>query len=262
VLFAVLSLLLVAALAGSVTYAWFTFNTSTNVTPLRGGISGGDGDLTIANDPAGPFDVSCELLPAALAEALEPVSTADLNSFYTAAMQDTQGITRLYRAVEEPDDCMIRGTLYLRSAQAGCSVYFWGPDLDFGSDIQALAALRLGLRFTTAAGVTTHIFRLDDVADTSEAAARRTAAEGNSVVASVDGSGAATLTQDRSESLRAYYAGGNEETTLPGETALCVLAADEIGRVDYWLYLEGCDDNCYNPVQSRDVALQLAFAGA
>ncbi len=260
-LFAVLSMLLVVALLGSVTYAWFTFNTSTNVLPMRGGVSGGDGDLTISTSPDGPFDVTCDLLPAALAEALDPVSTADLNSFYTSAMQDTQGITQLYKTEDDPDARMIRGTIYLRSSQSACSVYLWGPGLDFGSDVQALAALRLGLRFTTAAGVTTHIFRLDDVADTSAAAARRTVALPGAVVSSVDAAGRAQLVGDVSEPLHAYYAKGTEEETLPGENALGVLGTDEVGRVDYWLYLEGCDDNCFNPVQSRDVALQLAFAG-
>ena len=39
------------------------------------------------------------------------------------------------------------------------------------------------------------------------------------------------------------------------------LKAEEVATVEYWLYLEGCDPNCYNPVQSKDIALQLGFAG-
>ena len=46
-----------------------------------------------------------------------------------------------------------------------------------------------------------------------------------------------------------------------GEQALCTLAFKEIAKVEYWLYLEGCDENCVNEVQNRDVMLQLAFAG-
>ena len=39
------------------------------------------------------------------------------------------------------------------------------------------------------------------------------------------------------------------------------LNADEVAAVEYWLYLEGCDDHCSNPVQSRDVTLVLGFEG-
>ena len=49
---------------------------------------------------------------------------------------------------------------------------------------------------------------------------------------------------------------------MPGTQRLCALAADEVGTVEYWLWLEGCDENCINVVQSRDVALQFGFAGA
>lgn len=39
------------------------------------------------------------------------------------------------------------------------------------------------------------------------------------------------------------------------------LNADEVASVEYWLYLEGCDEQCSNPVQNRDSEIQLAFAG-
>ena len=45
---------------------------------------------------------------------------------------------------------------------------------------------------------------------------------------------------------------------------LCIRSkdVDEIVKVDYWFYLEGCDDDCSDPVQSRDViTLSLGFAG-
>ena len=31
--------------------------------------------------------------------------------------------------------------------------------------------------------------------------------------------------------------------------------------VEYWLYLEGCDEQCFNPVQNKDAGLMLAFVG-
>ena len=34
-----------------------------------------------------------------------------------------------------------------------------------------------------------------------------------------------------------------------------------MASVEYWLYLEGCDEQCYDPVQNKDSQIQLAFAG-
>ena len=53
-----------------------------------------------------------------------------------------------------------------------------------------------------------------------------------------------------------------EESVVAGSSPLCYLRTNEIAAVDYWLYLEGCDEHCFNVVQNADVALQLAFAGA
>jgi hypothetical protein len=34
-----------------------------------------------------------------------------------------------------------------------------------------------------------------------------------------------------------------------------------VASVEYWLYLEGCDEQCFNPVQNKDAGLMLAFVG-
>ena len=34
-----------------------------------------------------------------------------------------------------------------------------------------------------------------------------------------------------------------------------------MATVEYWLYLEGCDEQCVNAVQSRASEIQLGFAG-
>ena len=42
---------------------------------------------------------------------------------------------------------------------------------------------------------------------------------------------------------------------------MILLNKDEVATVEYWLYLEGCDDECYNVVQNRTSEIALAFAG-
>ena len=46
-----------------------------------------------------------------------------------------------------------------------------------------------------------------------------------------------------------------------GASVLVSLETDEVASVEYWLYLEGCDEQCFNPVQNKDAGLMLAFVG-
>ena len=55
--------------------------------------------------------------------------------------------------------------------------------------------------------------------------------------------------------------GGENSRPYAGNRKLCTINAGEIVTVEYWLYLEGCDDNCSNEVQNRAAALALSFAG-
>ena len=260
--FTVLWIIILLLAVTTATYAWFTFTPYTKVTPMAGSVSKGDGNLLIANAYNGPYDVTCALTPESTAEVLWPVSTADLENFYVAAAQNDAGISyRFAGANDRVNTMVVYGRVYLQSAEAGHDVYFDPDVLGFGNDNQALAAMRLGLRITSANGVATHIFALDDMGSTGGAEARRTVAESNTVVGSVGSGGQATLVRDPAESLSSYFARGNDTSIVPGQARLTALRADEIATVEYWLYLEGCDENCINTVQSRDVALQLAFAG-
>lgn len=71
--------LLVAIIAlSAVTYAWFTFDPYTNVTPMEGKISGGSANLLISNNPTSGFGKSCKLSPEHMASELYPISTENL----------------------------------------------------------------------------------------------------------------------------------------------------------------------------------------
>ena len=45
-------------------------------------------------------------------------------------------------------------------------------------------------------------------------------------------------------------AGTNENEYNAGSQSLLTLEKDEVASVEYWLYLEGCDEQCYDPVQN------------
>lgn len=130
--------LLVAVIAlGAVTYAWFTFDPYTNVTPMEGKISGGEANLLISDKPTTGFAKSCVLVPEHMAGALSPISTENLTDFFVSTYQE-EGISKRFSQVSKapgwkPEKYLIHGTVYLKSAGGGqmcistSRLWMWAP---------------------------------------------------------------------------------------------------------------------------------------
>lgn len=262
---AVVWLVVLAAVLVTATYAWFSFSPYTNVTPMSSTVSNGDTNLLIANREDGNFDRKCTLIPDGTSDVLRPLSTADLNSFYVSKAQNRSGISTLFsEASDRVDSSAMHGKVYLKCENVACDVYLRQSGLSLGGDAQTLAALRLGLRISTAGGDHTYILNLDALGDTASAVAMRTVPNAETVVSAVDAGGNASFTQDPSVSISRFLAreqGADDRIPEAGETALCTLQVGEVAPVEYWLYLEGCDDNCIGEVQKKEIGLQLSFAG-
>lgn len=250
-------LVAIIAISGG-TYAWFTFYATTNVTPIRGTIGGGK-SLLIANNPAGPFDVSCELILSDNVSLLEPVSTSDMSVFYAAAAQSEDGITDLFYAVENPYNRIMHGFVYIRSEDEDCDVYFSREGFEVGGTPAVWASGRLGMRITTSNGTITRVFALDELGDTSGVASLHTI-NGDGVISGVD-NGYAVLSADPSEAITPYFAGGDRDDPTAGQSRLFYIGAGETVTVEYFVWLEGCDDNCLEGVKAGDMSLELSFAG-
>lgn len=262
---AILWILLLLVVATGTTFAWFSLSgTSTNVTPMAGTVSNGGASLLISANASGPFDKTCELVLNGNPETLKPLSTADLTNFYQSTAQTKDGISILYgNADAQVDQDAMHGTVYLQSQNAPCNVYFNREELNLGSDVQALAAMRLGMKITSHTGTSTRIFKLDDLGNTGNAESIQTIPRSQAVVSSISGSGQADYVDDPAVNLSDYMAqsGTTENTYTAGAQMLVQLNTDEVATVEYWLYLEGCDEQCSNPVQNRDSEIRLAFAG-
>ena len=260
--FAWLGLLLI--LVGGATYAWFTFNPYTNVEPMSSTVSDGDIALLISSEADGSFETKC-VLPNSVSGNLQPISTADLRNFFTNVKQNRQGITVSYQnAANRVETDTIHGKLYLRSLKDDCEVFFYRNGMYFGDDPQVLAALRLGLLIKVGGNERYYIFDLDDMLNTQSAQKLQTTEQERVVVSSVSDQGKPNYQTDPARDLRAYFAVPSEDSKgLPkaGAQALCTIQAGEIATVEYWLYLEGCDENCTNEVQDCEASLQLSFAG-
>ena len=231
-------LLLLVVFTGS-TYAWFTLSglSSTNVTPMAGTIGTGDTVLLISNSSNGPFDKSCELVLDGNPTSLKPISTANLQNFYKGTTQTKEGITVLYASADsEVNQYAIHGTVYLQCQNAACDVYFEPQNL---------------------------IFKRDALGSTGSAQSRTTISRSSAVVSSATSAGEPTYVDDPSLNISDYMAqaGTNENEYNAGSQSLLTLEKDEVASVEYWLYLEGCDEQCYDPVQNKSSEIQLAFAG-
>ena len=261
---AIAGILLLLLAATGTTYAWFTLTgqASTNVTPTGGTISKGDTVLLISSSADGPFEKTCDLVLDGSPETLKPLSTADLEHFYRATAQNQDGISVLYVSADSRVDTdALHGTVYLKCENAPCRVYFNQSELKLGSDAQALAAMRLGMKITSHAGTVTYFWKLDDLGNTGGAESKQTTARSLAVVSSISGSGQPVYTDDPSQNLSGVFAGQENGGYSAGSESVTELNADEVATVEYWLYLEGCDEQCINAVQSRSSEIQLAFVG-
>lgn len=279
---ALLWVLVALSLVGAGTYAWFTFNSTTRVDALPGQMTERDTEVvtevitetvtetvtetiteTVFNYlPDEPrFEISsdsvnygedCNLVLDGNDGTLEPVSTNNLNSFYTATAQLPNGISvRFKDATSVSDKMTMHGKVWLRMTQMAAPVYFDKDKTSFTGDAQTLAALRLGIKVSKNGGAAeTKIFKLDAMGDTSTASAHQTVNTSGTVISSIDSEGKANLVSDPAESIGSY---------LRGETPVINMDDGDVAEVEYWVYLEGCDDNCYNPVQQKAISLQFGF---
>ena len=263
---AILWILLLLVVATGSTYAWFSLTgiNSTNVTPMGGTVSKGDTVLLISTSESGPFDKTCELVLSGNPESLKPLSTENLEHFYRATAQNKNGIATLYANADSAvDQNAAHGTVYLQCQNAPCKVYFNKEELKLGSDAQALAAMRLGMKITSHEGSKTFIWKLDEMGSTGSAQSVQTISRSSAVVSSISDSGQATYADDPAQEISQYMAqtGDTEGTYQDGSQMLVQLEADEVATVEYWLYLEGCDEQCVNAVQNKASDIELAFAG-
>lgn len=263
---AVLWILFLLVVATGTTYAWFTLSglASTNVTPMAGTISKGSSALLISSNQTGPFEKTCELVLDANPESLKPLSTPDLEHFYRSIAQNKEGITVLYEnADNRVKQEAVHGIVYLKCENADCDVYFNREELNLGSDAQALAAMRLGMKITSHSGTETFLWKLDELGSTGSAQSVQTISRTNAVVSSISQSGQPVYIDDPAKNIGDYMirAGSGSDEFSAGNQKVVSLNADEVAKVEFWLYLEGCDEQCSNPVQNRNSEIKLAFAG-
>lgn len=255
VLAAVMILVLLIVLS-TATYAWFSFKPYAYVTEMEGSINGNGVELLISNKKEGPFAETTELILNNKTEKLVPITTSNLTDFYTAGSQNSAGIVETFKALkaEDVDKYLLHGTVYLQAGDSECRVYFDPEALYFGDNTQALASMRVGFVFGGDNGGS-YIFKLDELKDLSKAEKQVTITTDGKVYSKTG------LVDDPSLAFAPYSGTSTETGAVAGEKALAHINANEVIAVEYYVWLEGCDSNCFNAVQGKDLALQFGFMG-
>ncbi len=250
--------ILVALLASTgATYAWFTYSTTVNVTPIEGTISNSGTDILISNSYGGPFLESCELLYNTDFKGLRPVSTVNLVTYYK---EKNSALKEFVDATGSYYENVLTGTFYIKSEGGESDIYFNPATFYISCDNQTMAALRVGFIFQTEHGDNTLIFRADDFLTGNDYREDRKHMQDGVVVASINNN-IPTYSTDPSHMFSEFCAQPNNRDFLPGTCTLARINDGEIITVTYFLYLEGCDINCVNEVMDNTIGLSFGFAG-
>ena len=236
------------ALTGS-TFAWFTQTAFTNTELYSASVDGGTSSILISLQQDGEFDQECELIPDNHPDALYPVSTADLNTFYQGSAVKADGITYRYIAADTQNR-IIQGRVYLKSINGSNDVYF--DDEKFR--VSMVDGMDAGLRLGLIIHEQTYIFNLDTGNEEGRVTIER---EEDSVVSDIDEQGNPVYTDDPCLDVALYQADGENA----GTQTLVRIGEDEVVAVDYFVYVEGCDRNCINQIQNKDLTITLGFQG-
>ena len=266
-------LVLIALTLTTATFAWFTANRKVETDKVTAKSGSADVTLEISrtrspfSPGAGKDDSGNDISQVALKtpeaeDVLMPVSTADLNHFWSSPTFDGNGQTTGF-VLDETEEYYYHDTVYLRAtsqnAAGSAFLLYLSNDAEKypivrSEDGKLLTAARLGLVFE---GQSPRIVRLSDV----DSGSGTTYLNGNLLskgeVLGYSG-GEPTATADPSESLSAL----RFDAANPGKTPLLTMELNTIYQVDIYFYLEGCDPDCLNEtVGLTDAYLSLAFFG-
>ncbi len=258
---------------GVATYAWFTSNHTVNTSRAEARTAVEELALLVSSTGGTGFVGAevCDITQVneANAEFLLPVSTADLNVFFTAGAYNSDGFPTSYTEVEG-EKSYYHGRIWLKAEARGVPVgsrlalYLDERQEAGGLLVQKseessllLNAARLGLALEDSAPV---IFYLSDAHNPESERQNNTILNGTlqqeGIVLSGSGS-SVTAVSDPSVPIAARAISDGDVFGQP----LAYLEFDRIYQLDIYFYMEGCDPDCWDPVSIHAADLHLAFYG-
>lgn len=272
--FTVVTMIIALMVLSIATYAWFQMNklVDTSVASARSGSENITLELSSTGGAGFKAEEKARIVQVNSADRLElmPVSTADLSTFVTNRHTDG-GIAKTFSIVDN-EDYLYHGRVYLRAragkefADTRMSIYLdqtsaSGGRLFDASSEEFVNASRLGL---TVGGGPGRIFSLSESESSADKRALNTSLNGvivggNQVLDA--SSGSIRAVKDPSVLIdNVCIKESGDGYSMPGQE-VCTIELNRIYQVDVYLYLEGCDPDCTNPVSYDTSKLHLAFFG-
>lgn len=274
-LLAVFSILIALAVLTAATYAWFT--SSRSVITNRIETSTGFSELSLyvkaPTDSAFTGNTCTLTFNGGGNMALQPVSTADLQSFVYCPTTNAADQAESFLPVTDVTDqnLFCYGSIDMRAELAGgdaasakIAVYLDQSE-DFGllaqkadADSLLLNAARLGIA-VHGAPETARIFYLSEEENNENQQVRNTVVngqlQGDDIVLMSNGTGAVSAVADPAVPLSACML---SEGAAPGEPLFYLTPGTDY-QIDVYFYLEGCDSDCSDSIEYDAADLGLAF---
>ncbi|NCC07614.1 MAG: hypothetical protein EOM30_06125 [Clostridia bacterium] len=255
------TMLLLVGVFSVATYAWFTTNrlVKTDNVQIRSGTE--TLKLEISSTANGTFSQEADITQISNAKVLDPVSTADLATFFKSVTMENNS-ANTFAATQ---DGYYHGQVFLRATAEGMptnsvlSLYIDTAGVavtDTETPGLLLNAARVGLIFS--ANPTPIIFSLSNehITGNHNSTTIPNAPDGDFVLNS-----ATTAVPDPAVIATEYtVTEANGQLNIPQKN-LIELPLNTVCTVDIYFYIEGCDVDCTNDIRATEMSIQLPFYG-
>lgn len=247
-----LGLLLVsAALLGTSTFAWFSMNKDVAITGMK--VKATTPAYVYISNKENMTDKSNQIALKDDASSLVPASTANLTNWFTAEGASDNASAKKGNYKEVSEGAYVQKTFYVQSQNKGVNKLKLGNvKITYTGDTESKvnSAIRIGIRFSN---------RVDDT-DTKTLffAPKSTATNGT----------AATGTET-SDTITFVAKGGTanegKSTTVTynneGSILIAAMDADEVYKLEVFIYFDGEDENCYTQKATvlNELTIDLGF---
>ena len=252
------------------TFAWYVYNTSARTTQVKMA-AGSSVSLQIASSPEGPYSSSAVM--QSFTGLLEPVSTNSIGGGFQKAItfvsqgegESTRLVANRFLPGAETVD-YYKTSLYLKTTAPQLDIYLSDIQFEDANPQNPIStAMRLGI---VAEGRETIFELTGDHNPNADDNAAREPGGGYVLDSSRDDGSTLAFTPLNRSNFCSYNPEDGTVTVPDSAVKLCTITSDGSGeygeavKLDIYLWLEGCDEDCTLNLASQTLtSLALAFGG-
>ena len=269
-LFAVIGLIIAFCAVTVSTFAWYLYNTAAHTTNVHMA-AGASVSLQISNEYDGTYGSSTVL--DSFVGTLNPVSTNRISGGFQKVFGFTNGkenqsmlVANLFKSAEDSD--FYKTSLFLKTSGRKLNIYVSDiafDDADAENPISS--AIRVGLvvhrQGKNMPEVGEYIFAISDAKNPKKEYNTANGYEGCVLDCTKDDGSVVEFTPLNSSNFCFYDKNTGAVSLKTNSLRLCELEAnDEAVQVDIYIWLEGCDEDCFNNLCGTTLKnISVSFAG-